>query len=473
MRPSHKIDPVFDDSSLVSQAGLVPMLQLAESAGFYDLLAEQLTVPSAAPVAKTAAVVAGMLAGADSIEDLDVLRHGAMGRLFAGVRAPTTLGTFLRSFTHGHVRQLDAVNTRFLVGLAHQHPGLIAGSGAGDDGAGIAFVDIDDTIREVHGHAKQGAGFGYSGVRGLNIQLAALSTPLTAPVVTGGRLRKGNTASGNGAAGLLANAVTTARAMGVTGQVMARADSAYFRHDFIKTAIAKKIWFSVTARMNPAVKRAVTSIDEQAWKAIKYPQSIWENDESHLEGGYWVSDAHVAEISFVAFTSRRKRDHVRCRLAIRRVARHQPLASDGTVQGELFATYRYHAFITNSDLSLVEADERHRDHAIIEQVIAELKDNALAHLPSGKYAANAAWVACAITALNLTRAAALAATMPKARWRTIRDKLITVPGRVATRARRLLLHMPTDWPWAPAWHLLHHAITAATPATGPPNPLTN
>lgn len=457
MRPSHKIDPVFDDPNLVSHAGLVPALLLAESAGFYDLLDAHLTVGSAAPVAKTAAVVAGMLAGADSIDDLDVLRHGAMPRLFAGIRAPTTLGTFLRSFTHGHVRQLDAVNSRLLVNLAQHLPGLVAG------GEGLGYIDIDDTIREVHGHAKQGAGFGYSGVRGLNIQLAVLSTPLAAPVVTGGRLRKGSTCSGNGAGALLAAAIKTARAAGVGGQLMARADSAYYRHDFIKVAVAKKIWFSVTARMNAAVKRAVTSIDEQAWIPIKYPKAIWEPDTSHPDGGYWVSDAEVAEVpDFVAFTSRRKRDHVRCRLGVRRVRRLQPSASDDTVQGELFAVYRYHAFVTNSDLGIVTADEQHRDHAVVEQVIAEFKDNALAHLPSGKYVANAAWLACAITAFNLARAAALAAGMPKARWRTIREKLITIAGRVAARARRLRLHLPTGWPWAPAWQLLHEA------ATGPP-----
>lgn len=175
-----------------------------------------------------------------------------------------------------------------------------------------------------------------------------------------------------------------------------------------------------------------------------------------------ISDAEVAEVPFTAFTGRRKHEHVTCRLIVRRVKRLQPLASDGTEQGELFATYRHHAFITNSTLSTVEADERHRDHALVEQVIAELKDNALAHLPSGKYTANAAWVALAVTAFNLARATGVAASMHRSRWASVRKKIIDVPGRIATTARRLDLHLPTDWPWATGWESLW------TLATGPP-----
>ncbi len=146
---------------------------------------------------------------------------------------------------------------------------------------------------------------------------------------------------------------------------------------------------------------------------------------------------------FVAFTGRRKAEHVTCRLIVRRVKRLQRLASDGTKQGELFATYRHHAFITNSTLSVVEADQRHRDHAIVEQVIAELKDGPLAHLPSGKYAANAAWVSLAVIAFNIARAAAVAADLANARWATLRRKIIKIPGRTASTARRLDLHLPT------------------------------
>ena len=450
MKASHKIRPVFDDPNLVSAAGLVPALRLAESAGLYDLLRE-LSVSSPNPASKTASVVGGMLAGADSIDDLDLLRHGGMGRLFAGVRAPSTLGTFLRSFTHGHVQQLDKIGAGLLGGLARQVPDLMAGS------EGIAFIDVDDTIREVHGYAKQGAAFGYTGQRGLNVQLATISTPTAAPVIARARLRRGNTASATGAGRLLAQAITTARAAGVTGRILARADSAYYGHAFVGTAIRHQAWFSVTARMTATVTAAITSIPAEGWQTIKYPNAVFDQAEQR-----WISDAEVAEVDFVAFTGRRKAEHVVCRLIVRRVKRLQPLASDGTEQSELFAAYRHHAFITNSTLGMVEADQHHRDHAIVEQVIAELKDGPLAHLPSGKYAANAAWVSCAVIAFNLARASSVAASMRTARWATLRKRIINIPARIAATGRRLVLHLPRQWPWTPAWELLWST------ATGPP-----
>ena len=227
MKASHTIRPVFDDPNLVSDAGLVPVLRLAESAGLHDLLEEQLSVASPHATAKATSVVGGMLAGADSIDDLDLLRHGGMPRLFTAVRAPSTLGTFLRSFTHGHVQQLDAVGAGLLAGLTERAPGVLAGA---DTAEGVAFLDVDDTVREVHGYAKQAAAYGYTRVRGLNIQLATLSTPLAAPVIARARLRKGNTASAKGAGRLLAQAITTARAAGVQGRILCRADSALCRH---------------------------------------------------------------------------------------------------------------------------------------------------------------------------------------------------------------------------------------------------
>ncbi len=454
MKASHTIRPAFDDPNLVSDAGLVPVLRLAESAGLHDLLEEQLTVASPNATVKATSVVGGMLAGADSIDDLDLLRHGGMPRLFAGVRAPSTLGTFLRSFTHGHVQQLDAIGGDLLAGLAGRVPGVVAGANTAE---GFACIDVDDTIREVHGYAKQAAAYGYTGVRGLNIQLATVSTPLAAPVIARARLRKGSTASAKGAGRLLAQAITTARTAGVKGQILCRADSAYYGWAFVGTAIRKKTWFSVTARMTKTVTAAIAGIDQDDWVPIKYPRAIWEEAEQR-----WISDAEVAEVPFVAFTGRRKAQHVTCRLIVRRVKRLQRLASDGTEQGELFATYRHHAFITNSTLGMVEADQRHRDHAIVEQTIAELKDNALAHLPSGSYAANAAWVSLAVIAFNIARAAAVAADLATARWATLQRKIIRVAGRIASTARRLDLHLPTDWPWAEGWLSLHAV------ATGPP-----
>jgi len=243
----HKVEAVFDDPNLIGSAGLVPVMRLAERAGLHDLLRERLSVPSPNAASKAACVVAGMLAGADCIDDLDVLRHGGMDRVFAGVRAPSTVGTFLRTFTFGHVRQLDAVAARVVAGLATGVPRLLAGSET------LAFVDIDDTIREVHGYQKQGAAYGYSGVKGLNAQLAVLSSPTCAPVIAAARLRKGNAVSGHGAHRLIGDAVATARAAGVSGQVMVRADSGYYR---------RRAWFSVTVRMNPAVTRAIAAIPE-------------------------------------------------------------------------------------------------------------------------------------------------------------------------------------------------------------------
>ena len=446
MKASHSIRPVFDDPNLVSVAGLIPTLRLAQAAGLHDLLEQRLSVDSPNPVAKATCVIGGMLAGADSIDDLDLLRHGAMGRVFDGLRAPSTLGTYLRSFTHGHVQQLDAVAGRFLAGLTAQVPGLIVGAEKPD---GLALIDLDDTIREVHGYAKQGAAYGYSKVRGLNAQLAVLSTPLAAPVILKARLRRGNVASATGAARMTAQAITTARAAGVKGRILARADSAYYGHAFVGTALRHGAWFSVTARMTATVKAAIATITDDAWATIKYPNAIYDEAE-----GRWISDAEVAEVPFIAFTGRRKADHVTCRLVVRRVKRLQKLAGDGTAQGELFATYRHHAFITNSTLDLVEADQTHREHAIVEQVIAELKDGALAHLPSGSYAANAAWLAHAVIAFNIARAAAVAAGAPKIRWTTLRERIIKTPARIASTGRRLVLHLPQAWPWQAPWQSL-------------------
>src|SRR4051794_13067412 len=232
-----------------------------------------------------------MLAGADSIADLDLLRSGGMGRLLDGVRAPSTLGTFLRAFTHGHVQQLDKVGAGGLAELAGRGPGLLAGGGSG----GVCFIDVDDTIREVHGYAKQAAAYGYSGVRGLNVQLATLSTPAVAPVIAQARLRRGNTSSAAGAGRLLAQAVTAARAAGVSGRVLAPADSAFYGWAFVGAALRHDAWFFVTARMTPSVRAAISGIAETAWIPIRYPHAIWEAAEQR-----WVSDAEVAEVGFTA-----------------------------------------------------------------------------------------------------------------------------------------------------------------------------
>ncbi len=452
MQASHKASAVFDDPNLIGSAGLVPVMRLAHRAGLPDLLEQRLSVPCPNAAAKAACVVAGMLAGADSIDDLDVLRHGGMGRVFTDVRAPSTLGTFLRSFTFGHVRQLDAVASRMLAGLAGVSPRLLAGVD------GLAFIDIDDTIREVHGYAKQGAAYGYSGVKGVNAQIAALSSPTCAPVIAASRLRKGNVVSGHGADRMVTDAIAAARAAGASGQVMVRADSGNYRQDLIAAAVTAKAWFSVTVRMNSSVRQAITAIPESAWTTIRYPRAIWEPEDQR-----WISEAEVAETTFTAFISHPKKRQVPCRLVVRRVQRlnKATVAATAAGQDQLFTTWRHHGFVTNSTLTAVAADETHRDHAIIEQVIAELKSGPLAHAPSGKFTANAAWLTLACLSFNLLRAAGAAASArhAKARWATLRTHLITVPARIATSARRLVLHLPTDWPWAPAWEDLWATAT--------------
>jgi len=213
--------------------------------------------------------------------------------------------------------------------------------------------------------------------------------------------------------------------------------------------------------MNPAVVRAITGIPEDAWTPIHYPNAIWDEDEARL-----VSDAEVAEIAFTAFTSRRKAEHVDARLIVRRVKRLNPKAVPPG-QGELFAAYRHHPVFTDSGLPMLEAEASHRGHALVEQVIADLKAGPLAHLPSGSFAANSAWLVLAAIAFNLTRAAGTLASAfhAKATTATIRAQLISVPARLARSARRLVLHLPRDWPWEHDWQQLFTTALHAPPGT--------
>jgi len=461
VRVSHSfpaISTVFDDANLVSCAGLAPTMALAHRAGLSDLVVDTLTLKAEGGVnahLKVPALVAGMVAGADCIDDMDLLRHGGMDRLFTGVRAPSTLGTFLRTFTFGHVRQLDAVASRFLAALAQNAP-LLPGADQG------VYVDIDDTIKATHGYAKQGAGYGYTGVKGLNALLAIVSTPLSSPVVAGTRLRRGGTNSARGAARFVADALVTTKACGGSGLVTVRADSAYYGHDVIAAARRGGARFSITARMNPTVVKAISGIKESAWVPIHYPNAIWDEDEQRL-----VSDAEVAEVPFTAFTSRRQSEHISARLIVRRVRRLNPkTVADG--QGELFPGYRHHGVFTDSPLTMLQAEKSHRAHAIVEQVIADLKASALAQLPSGSFSANSAWLVLATIAFNLTRAAGALASVfhAKATTATIRRQLIAIPGRLARSARRLVIHLPSHWPWQDSWEGLFNA------ACGPPTPAT-
>jgi hypothetical protein len=459
MQVSHKpaaVSVSFDEPNLVSDAGLLPVMTLARDAGLHELADEWLSVPTdkgANAGLKVASLVAGMVSGADSIDDMAVLRHGGMKRLFNACYAPSTLGSFLRSFTFGHVRQLDAVASRFLTNLASRSP-LLGSPGP----EGFVFVDVDDTIIEVHGYAKQGSGYGYSGVRGLNALLATVSTKDTAPVILAQRLRKGATNSSRGAKRLVTDAPSTLKRIDTAGRVLCRADSAFYGHATVASALAGGAEVSVTVRMDPAVKRAITRIPETAWETIEYTDAVFDETTNT-----WVSRAEVAEIEFTAFTSRKKADEVTGRLIVRRIPELNPKHGQG--QGTLFDSHRHHAFFTTVDaevLDTVAADKTHRRHAVIEQVNADLKDSALAHLPSGVFTANSAWLVCAVIAYNLTRAAGLLAAGPfgKARTGTIRRKLIHVPARIASSARKIGLHLPEAWPWQTAWEQLFTAVHA-------------
>jgi hypothetical protein len=439
----------------VSAGGLVPVLALADRAGLQALAEQQLTVPTdkgAHAGAKVAALVAGMVAGADSIEDMDLLRHGGMGRLFTGIYAPSTLGSFLRSFAFGHVRQLDAVAARLVVNLAGRTPAL-------PDAGQIAYLDVDDTIRATYGYAKQGAGYGYSGVKGLNALIAALSTPAAAPMIVATRLRMGSANSARGAARLVADALKTSRACGASGLLVVRADSAFYGRDVVAAIGRAKARFSITARQDCAVKRAIAAISEDAWTTIRYPHAVFDD-----QLGQWVSDAEVAEVPFTAFASRGKKYAVTARLIVRRVRDQNPDHLLPDEQGELFPAWRHHAVFTDSPLVMLQAEADHRRHAIIEQVIADLKNGPLAHLPSGRFNANGAWLALAAMAFNLTRAAGALASLFHARatTATIRRQLINIPARPVRSARRIHLRLPTNWPWADAW------LDLFTNALGPP-----
>lgn len=457
----------FDEPNLVSAAGLAPVMALAQNAGLAALAQQRVTVyntgadKGANAGAKISSIVAGMVAGADSIDDMDLLRHGGMSSLFDRVYAPSTLGSHLRAYTFGHVRQLDAVGARFLSALGGYAPLLPTCPGA--TGAGVmTFVDIDDTVIEVHSAKKQGAGFGYQGDRGLNAQLAVASTTEAAPIVVGQRLREGSAYSARGAARLVGDALSTVKKIPRSrGPVVVRADSAYYNAKVAKATRDGGAELSVTVRMNTRIKTAIASIDEDAWSKIRYKNSIY--DEATKT---WVSEAEVAEVPFTSFTSKKKHHQVTGRLIIRRVP-EKNAKKIAAGQDTIFDTYRHHGFFTTISSQVLDtaaADQMHRGHAIIEQVNAELKAGPLAHMPSGRFQANAAWLAITTMAHNLMRATAviIGGAMARVRALTLRHRIIGIPARIAHRARRLILHLPTNWKWADAFNRLWAA------ALGPP-----
>ena len=457
-----KIQATFDDPNLVSRAGLVPVMALAQRAGLSGLAGEHVRPAGpcgASPAVKVPGIVAGMIGGADSIDDLGLLRHGAMGALFGGVRAPSTLGSFLRSFTWGNVLQLGKVNRLLLAELARRAP-LLPGKET------LAFLDIDSQQKRVYGHNKQGAAFGHTKiqgksllVRGLNALAATISTPLSAPVIAATRLRGGSAGSARGAASFARQAVGTARDTGCSGILVARADSAFYSAAFTGAVRAAGAFFSVTVAMNPHVQAAIAAIGEDAWTPIRYPRAIWD-DQLRC----WVSDAEVAEVEYTAFTSK-KGQAITARLIVRRVKDLNRKAGEG--QDELFTVWRYHAIFTDSPFVMLQAEAQHRDHAVVEQVLADWTDGPLAHLPSGSFPANAAWLALAGISHNLLRAAGSLASLAYARARgaTLRRDLIDVAARTARHGRgEITLHLPEGWHREHEWMNLFEAACGPPPA---------
>jgi hypothetical protein len=437
---------VFDDDNLVSCAGLVPVMTLAEQTGLLELLDQKVHIAeprirsgSANPAPKLATLIAGMCAGADTIDDVDVVRSGGMKTLFGGVYAPSTIGTLLREFTFGHARQLESVLRHHLSALCDRVD-LLPGAEAG------AFIDIDSLLRPVYGHAKQGASYGHTKIAGkqvlrmgLSPLAATISTDTAAPVIAGMRLRAGKSASGKGAARMVAQAISTAWAAGVTGQILVRGDSAYGTAAVVAACRRFGARFSLVLAKNPAVAAAIEAIPEDAWTPVRYPGAVRDPDT-----GAWISDAEVAEIPYTAFTSTRQ--PVTARLIVRRV-------KDARHLDALFPVWRYHPFFTDSTEAVTQADITHRRHAVIETVFADLIDGPLAHLPSGRFGANSAWILCAAITHNLLRATGVIAGKDHAvaRGATLRRKMVNIPARLARPQRRPVLHLPTHWPWAHTW----------------------
>jgi Transposase DDE domain group 1 len=446
---------VFDEDNLVSHAGLVPLMELAEQAGLSALLdehvrftSEQVKSGAANATPKLTSIVAGMAAGADGIDDLDVIRSGGMKKLFGGVYACATLGILLREFTHGHVRQLGAVLRRFLVALAGRTP-LLSGI------TERAYIDIDSLLRPVYGKAKQGASFGHTKLAGKNILRRGLSplavtisTDTTAPVLAGVRLRAGRAGSSRGAASMVTEAINTAIEAGAqAGNILVRGDSAFCGGKIIAAVVNAGARFSFAIARNPAVDAAIASIPDDAFVPVRYPGAVTDPDTGEL-----ISDAHVAEVEYTAFADTPY--EITARLVVRRVL-------DANTQDPLFPVWRYHPFFTDNTEPVTQADLTHRAHAVCETVWSDLINGPWAHQPSGSFAANAAWTVLAAITHNLLRAAGTATDIARyavARGATLRTHLINVAARFARPQRRPVLHLPSHWPRADVWLALWRAV---------------
>ena len=422
-RTIERVCVTFDDPTLVADAGLLVPATLMVRLGL-EALVNQLVrlggrVGGARPGRKVLTLVSAILVGATHIDHADRLRAGATHKVLPfRVMAPSTLGTFLRAFTFGHVRQLDKV----MAEVTRRAWSL--GAEPGDE---PVVIDLDSTICEVHGKKKQGAAYGYTKVLGYHPLLAVWAK--TGEVLHA-RLRKGS--SQRGAKRFCEELIARVRRAGASGALVVRADSGFFSWALIDTLARLGVSWSITVSSNPLIKAAIEAIDEAAWVSIDYPDA---------------GEAQVAETTYVSGDASTKRKERRVRLVVRRSRLADPR------QLALWPNWRYHAFITDLDLALVEMDRFHREHATVELAIRDLKEGAgLEHCPSGKFFANAAWLACAVLAHNLTRWTALLGDIHPADkltvMRTVRARTFALPGRLVNRSGRLVLRLPERWPWA-------------------------
>jgi len=422
-RPVDRVAVTFDDPSLVADAGLIVpatlMVRLGLEALVNDLVRLVDRVGGAFPGRKVLTLVASILAGGSHIDHADRLRAGATQRVLPfRVMAPSTLGTFLRSFTFGHVRQLDAV-----IGETIRRA-WSAGAGPGGE---AMTIDMDSTICQVHGKAKGGAAYGYTRVLGYHPLVA---TRAGTGEVLHARLRKGSSQRGHKR--FVEELIARVRRCGATGPLTLRADSGFFSWELINTLTRLGVTWSVTVSMNPSARKAIAAIDEGDWIDITYP-----------DGGL----AQVAETTYVTGGGSTKRRQRQVRLVVRRTRLTDP------TQAQLWPDWRHHAFVTNVELPVIEMDQFHRDHARVELAIRDLKEGAgMQHCPSGSFFANAAWLACAVLAHNLIRwTAHLGGIHPTDHLtvtRTIRTRLLALPGRLVNRSGRIVLRLPQRWPWA-------------------------
>jgi Transposase DDE domain group 1 len=400
----------FDDQRAVADAGIVVAATLADRLGIEALIDETVDLgerPGAANAgAKVMTLISAMALGADSIDDCDVLRAGRTGAVLGHrVAAPSTLGTFLRAFTFGHVRQLDRVLDRAL------ERAWRAGAGPGDE---RLVVDVDSFVGEVHGYAKQGAAYGYTRQRGYHPILASRAD--TGEVLHL-RLRKGSANTARGALRFVDELIARVERAGAAGPRLLRADSGFWSKK-IFARLERAGWaYSIGVRLQPSVRAAIEQLPEHAWHTLEdYPPT---------------SVAQIAETSLG--------DQ---RLVVRRVRTLD-------AQGELLPTWELYPFVTNrtEPLELVEAE--HRQHAVVELHIRDLKDQALAHFPSGRFFANAAWTVIAALAHNLLRWTGVLGLPGRTvrAARTLRRRLLAIPGRLTRTARRWTLHLPARWPW--------------------------